>query len=578
MRHRRLGAVLLLGLVGVAAMAASTLGNGVSAQNGGLPLFAEAGSVWRITSGYNTATHVGDDPYALDLVRVDAATTSSVIVSPVAGRVGFVSSDCLTIEDALGNEILLCHLFPAAALQRGGIVSLGDFLGTVAPPGFAGNHGLAHIHYAVHRSFGDGQIQGTLPFSGPYALEGTDLPATSQFSAYAGLEFVSTNGAARPAPFEEPAAEPEIDPPSAATTATSGVLFPGWNLVAWPVGGVIGPDVLSLPAEVRTVFAFDGPTQTFLRWDADVPPQINTLAALTAGSGTFIFSVGESPLAWALPTGPPPSSIGLDAGFNLVTWRGPDATVADAIASLGETFIALHAFDAARQVYDSFHVGVPRPLNTLAMLGANQAVWVEVSAAAEWSQDAPETPLPEPPDPDQPDPEEGTARIAFALGPGCLNLRTVPTTTNNTPITCMAVGSLVEVSGDPAIDSGGFEWWQVTFSGIQGWASAQFLQESDDPFNPDGVVGEATFYHPSLAGNPMYCGGNYNPNDATIVAATGWPCGTRLRVSTADASIEVVVQDTGLLGPTQIDLSETGFQLLAPLSAGRIAVFIEVLS
>jgi hypothetical protein len=49
-------------------------------------------------------------------------------------------------------------------------------------------------------------------------------------------------------------------------------------------------------------------------------------------------------------------------------------------------------------------------------------------------------------------------------------------------------------------------------------------------------------------------------------------------VSTADGSIEVVVQDTGLLGAAHIDLSEAAFELLAPLGAGRIAVFIEVLS
>jgi hypothetical protein len=366
------------------------------------------------------------------------------------------------------------------------------------------------------------------------------------------------------------------------------VLFPGWNLVSWPVGGLIGPELLALPVELRTVFAYDGPTQEFLRWGADAPPQINTLAALNAGAGTFIFSAGDAPLAWALPTDPAPASIPLDAGFNLVTWRGPHTSVTDAIASLGDTFVALHAFDASRQRYDSYHASAPAQVNTLLQLGSNQAVWVEVTTAALWSQDAPEVSPPETPDPDEPDPVEPdpvepdpeleTTRVAFVLGPGCLNLRSVPTTVGNTPITCMAVGSLLDVHGDPAFDAGGFEWWQVTFGGVQGWAAAQFLGENEDPFSAAGIAGEATFYHSSLAGNPMYCGGIYSPSDATIAAATSWPCGTRLRVSTADGSIEVIVQDTGLLGAAQIDLSEAAFQLLAPLGAGRIAVFIEVLS
>ena len=164
------------------------------------------------------------------------------------------------------------------------------------------------------------------------------------------------------------------------------------------------------------------------------------------------------------------------------------------------------------------------------------------------------------------------------LGPGCLNLRTIPTTAGNMPITCMEVGSQLDVSGDPAFDSGGFEWWRGTFSGIQGWAAAQFLRESDDPFNAAGISGEATFYHPSLAGDPMFCGDVYSPSDETIAAATSWPCGTRLRVSHGEASIEVVVQDTGLLGAAHVDLSEAAFQLLAPLADGRIGVLIEVLS
>jgi hypothetical protein len=252
--------------------------------------------------------------------------------------------------------------------------------------------------------------------------------------------------------------------------------------------------------------------------------------------------------------------------------------VIDAVASLGDRFVSIHTFDAERQRYNSFHTTAPSPLNTLVRLSSNQGVWIEVATATVWPQDAVETIDFGELDPPTSDTELATVRVAFVLGPGCLNLRSIPTTAGNTPITCMSVGSQVDVSGDPTVESHGFEWWRVAFGGIQGWAAAQFLREGDDPFNPAGITGEATFYHPSLAGNPMFCSGIYRPSDATIAATTSWPCGTRLRVSSGDSSIEVTVQDTGLLGPAHVDLSEAAFQLLAPLDAGRIAVLIEVMN
>jgi hypothetical protein len=582
MSQLRFIAALLVGLLVVASLAAAG-GERLSAQAGGLPLFGETSSIWRIVAGYNTATHVGDDPYALDLVRIDAPTAGSVVHAPVTGRLGFVSSECLTIGDERGNEILLCHLFPAAGLGRGTIVSAGDPLGTVAPPGFSGNNGLAHIHVAVHETLGDGQLLRSLPFTGPYALEGRELPATPEFGAHAGLEFVSTNGTVLPTPGLELPADvvtPEIEPLVAAESVPPVVVFPGWNMVSWPTGGPISPDDQGFPAEVKTVLAFDGPTQRFVRWSAGVPPELNTLTEVTAGFGTLIFSTGDAPFEWDLPQDPVPATIALQAGFNLVTWRGPSATVADARESLGDTFVALHALDAAQQVYESFHVGVPEPLNTLRSLGANQTVWIEVTESVHWVQLVTPNPVPtEVPasqELDEPLPVADTP--LFVLGPGCLNLRLQPTTVSNTPITCMAVGAEVVPTGVPVSDAAGREWLPVTFNGRPGWAAAEFLRADADPFGADGIAGEATFYHPSLAGDPMYCGGVYDPTDLTIAASTRWPCGTRLRVSTAGASIDVIVQDTGLLGPAHIDLSEAAFELLAPLAEGRLAVSIEVLS
>lgn len=118
-------------------------------------------------------------------------------------------------------------------------------------------------------------------------------------------------------------------------------------------------------------------------------------------------------------------------------------------------------------------------------------------------------------------------------------------------------------------------WLQTIVSDVV-WNPAFGL--ASDPYAGSRIVdGEATFYHPSLHGNAMFCGGLYDRTDPTIAAATGWPCGTRLRVWRDDRSIDVVVQDTGLLASNQIDLSEAAFQQLGDFAEGRIPVRIEAL-
>ena len=42
----------------------------------GMKFPAMAGTQWRSAAGYNTATHLGVDPYALDLDRADGAPTA----------------------------------------------------------------------------------------------------------------------------------------------------------------------------------------------------------------------------------------------------------------------------------------------------------------------------------------------------------------------------------------------------------------------------------------------------------------------------------------------------------------------
>ncbi len=154
----------------------------VQSSGGGMPLPAPAGTVWSIVAGYNTATHVASDPWAIDIVREDASSSGTPVLSPVSGSISFVSSDCLTVNMGDGHLLLLCHLFPASNLSRGVSVGVGTHLGVVAPPGQANNNGLAHIHLAVHTD--QNHFGNAVPLVGKDAVEGRDLQPTSTFNGY----------------------------------------------------------------------------------------------------------------------------------------------------------------------------------------------------------------------------------------------------------------------------------------------------------------------------------------------------------------------------------------------------------
>ena len=172
---------------------------------------APAGTTWRVLAGYNTATHTGEDPHALDLVRTDGPTAGTDVLAPVEG-VAWTSSDCVGVRIEGGPSLLMCHVNPRAGLRSGDRVSRGDVLARVAADGEANNAGIAHIHLAVHTRLGGD----TLPFVGEWALEGVALPATGASNAYAGRSFRSSNGAASSA--AAPDAPPDA-PPAASAAA-----------------------------------------------------------------------------------------------------------------------------------------------------------------------------------------------------------------------------------------------------------------------------------------------------------------------------------------------------------------------
>ena len=568
-------AVLAL-LVLAAALGLASTPAPVHAQSGGFPLPAPAGTVWSIVAGYNSSTHTHSDrnPHALDLVREDAGTAGTSVLSPLDGTISFVDSECLTINNGGRHALLICHFFPDPDLARGTPVHIGKPLGAVAPAGFAGSGAIAHLHLAVHRTLGAGQLRDTVPLVGEWALEGVALPWTGDFNAHSGDRFVSTNRvrvAATPPPPADPQPPPQDLPIDERFDLQ--VLRPGWNAVGWTARTTVAEVAASLGNAVTALFTFDRDAQRFRRFSLRAPDYVNDLALLRQGDGVFIHVAATQGAILARPPLGDPIPLTLSAGFNLVTWTGEPRPIRDAVVGLGDALDAVFAWDAAAQRYQAFRPGAEPFLSRLTTLDRGQAVWVLLRRPAFWDPQASGPPPPPPPGDPPLVPPGFEQRV---IGPSCLNLRPAPTTIGTTPLACLSPGTVLEPLGATATDVTGRDWMQVRFLGLEGWVATEFVALV--PITPGLVEGVATFYHPSLAGDPMFCSGIYDPNNPTIAASTTHPCGTQLRLWRDGRSIRVTVQDTGLLPLNHIDLSEAAYNQLGLPAEGIIPIQIEVLS
>lgn len=270
-------------------------------------------------------------------------------------------------------------------------------------------------------------------------------------------------------------------------------------------------------------------------------------------------------------------SIALAEGWNAATWCGPDLDATAAFADL--PLRVAHSRDVHTRRWLSYAPNTP--IDTLGTLRHGQPIWMYLERPADWHQ---------PPAPNsQPEPIELPAGWSF-IGWSGLN-QPVWTAFGEDPWGPVAearrwnpeIGEWLEyIPGQSAqqlfaiLHPGDAVWVRMRIGGAR-WNPAVGIASAD--FAARVVPGEITYYHPSLAGGPMYCTGKaYDPNDPTIAAAVTWPCGTRLRIWRDERSVDVIVQDTGLLGPNHVDLSEAAFRQLALLPEGRVEVFIEVLA
>lgn len=361
---------------------------GAAAQSpGGVPLPAEAGTTWEIVAGYSTATHTGEDPHAIDIIRKDATTAGSLVLSPVSGRVRYVSSDCVSVRDVNGFSHLLCHVWAVDGLARDDVVEQGDLLATVAPPYYANNGGLDHIHYAIHYSDRGGRITDTIPFTGEYALEGVNLTYTGAYNEHAGRQFVSSNGVASSGALASGIEDPTLpEDVLARAEAEPDFLVPGWNLVGWTDEATAEEAAAPIVDAIAALYTYEATTDRFLTYAPGLPPELNDLELLTFGTGVWVNVTNPEGVVWPRLGVVTTQSVSLVEGFNLVTWTPERTEVEAAIGMLGDAVRAVYAWDPTRQRFRVHRLGAPDFLNDLGSLGPGEALWVDMRRAAVWQQ------------------------------------------------------------------------------------------------------------------------------------------------------------------------------------------------
>ncbi len=387
----------------LAVATAVVLDGGAVRAEGGVPIPAPAGTTWSIVAGYNTGTHSeadGHDPHAIDIVRTDASTDWTPVLSPVDGVVTWFDHNGLTIVDANGYAHLLVHLDPDDHIRRQLRVNVGDRVGRVFPVGYDANGGVAHIHYAIHETYGGGYLARSIPFAGMYAIEGRELHYAVDYNLHAGVEFTSTNRAGWTAP---PGSEPgsnteptdtETPLPNPDTEEDHG---PEWIVPDdAPVGGwrTIGvyqrTSVSGLFANLGSPlleFVVHNPfLDTFHRFDPTDEASAQ-IAVQSLRPGQALWALVEPQARWipAPPVAPQSVTIRLAAGVNMVSWQGPDRVIAEALRNVAHLDRA-YRYDAYTDSWTLYVPGAPDFVNTLDTLRSGDAFHLVVRVGSTWTQ------------------------------------------------------------------------------------------------------------------------------------------------------------------------------------------------
>lgn len=172
-------------------------GNDTAAPSGGGIVWPVSGGTWSIMQGYNGSSHQNQDDlwqyyYSLDIVQEDGRTAGETVYSPVNGTVTWTdrSSGGISIDIGDGHAVAMFHVDFDGRFEAGTPVSQGEPIGIISGSGGPGFSGSPHLHFTLWTSKDDGNWdRHAVPFTGPYAIEGMDLPDIGGGSQYAGTTF-----------------------------------------------------------------------------------------------------------------------------------------------------------------------------------------------------------------------------------------------------------------------------------------------------------------------------------------------------------------------------------------------------
>ncbi|MCC6705434.1 MAG: M23 family metallopeptidase, partial [Thermomicrobiales bacterium] len=215
---------VLTGLSGLIPAPGPFAAETAEAHHSSIKLPVPAGESWSVSQGYNTNPAAGgshyncnaqtlrDDPsgtrscsqywqykYSFDLVPSDGSSAAGrTVLSPVNGVIRWVDEAyggmSINLED--GYAYAYFHTNLAPGLAAGQRVTQGQYLGTVAPSGQAGNGGFPHLHVTLWQTNDGGNWdRNPVAFSGSQAIEGVSLAAQTESAVnqHRGAAFTSSN-------------------------------------------------------------------------------------------------------------------------------------------------------------------------------------------------------------------------------------------------------------------------------------------------------------------------------------------------------------------------------------------------
>ena len=156
-----------------------------------------SGGTWSVLQGYNGSSHQNQDDlwqyyYSLDIVQDDGRTAGQTVYSPVNGTVTWTdrSTGGISIDIGGGHAVAMFHVDFDGRFDAGTPVSQGEPMGAISGPGGPGYAETPHLHFTLWTSNDEGNWdRHAVPFTGPFAIEGTDFPDIGGGSQYAGTAF-----------------------------------------------------------------------------------------------------------------------------------------------------------------------------------------------------------------------------------------------------------------------------------------------------------------------------------------------------------------------------------------------------